>query len=898
MTSPQTPMPPSPGTRLGPYELVSPLGSGGMGDVFVARDTRLDRRVAIKIVRTPALAVSADARGRFEREARAIASLNHPHICTLHDVGRDGDVEFLVMELLEGETLAQRLERGRLPVREVIDYALQIADALEAAHRHGIVHRDLKPANVMLISGGTRSRGAATVKLLDFGIARLKALPVEGDRLTQPVTVTGEIVGTLPYMAPEQIEGADVDSRADLFAFGAVLYEMLSGRPAFRAPTQARLVAEILEVQPPALSELRPDTPPTLQMLVEACLAKAVERRWASAADARLVLQHALAEPTAPLAGRRGGLLESLRRRPLAWILPPAGILVAVLALIVAAQQLRPQVAPPVDVLSVISPPGTTFTVGDGPQVSPDGRIVAFVATDAAGKTSIYVRERSAAAARVLPDTEDATQPFWSPDSRQLGFFARGSLKTVPVAGGRVQTLAVAAVPRGGSWSAAGDIVFVPYPNASPQRIPAAGGTPTTVPLPARDDERRWFPCFLPDGRRYLYLAIDVKRRTGKAIRLASLDSTEVIDLVASSTSAVYAEPGYLLFRRDGALVAQRFDTRSAKLQGQPVVVAEAVGFNAIGYQGFFSASRDGVIALFAPSPGWRLAWFDRFGRRIGTVGAAAQYNSVCLTGDGQHLVYDAADPATGNIDLWSLNLASGVSGRLTFDPTVDFYPSCSKRGDEVFFASLRQGLPGLYRQRISSPGSETLLRTPPGPEIPTDWSSDGRWLLFVTYNTKTSWDVWAMPIDQGSRRDPIPLAATPAEERNATFSPDGRFVAYIMQEAGSPEVMVQPFPPTGTRWQVSSTGGRQPAWSPDGGTLYYLSPDNKLMAVEVRTKSGSFAAGASRTVMETRVAGLERSSQGTSFQVAPDGQRFLIIDGGDAAVPVTLLLNWTSALK
>jgi eukaryotic-like serine/threonine-protein kinase len=884
-------MSPAPGTLLGPYELLSTLGAGGMGEVFEARDTRLDRRVAVKILRPARFAGMSEARARFEHEARAIAALNHPHICTLHDVGRQGDIEYLVMERLEGQTLAQRLARGPLPVAEVFLYAGQIADALDCAHRHRIVHRDLKPANIMLVGGASRASGTATAKLLDFGVASLKDPVGERKALTQAVTVAGKstVFGTLQYMSPEQVEGREADARSDLFAFGCVVYEMLTGRPAFEGPNPARLVAAVLESDPPPLAQARPDAPPPLRILVETCLAKNPDHRWASAHDACLLLQRLSREPAADSETLAGRVMEGIRRRPVAWMVPPIAIVAVVVALILGAQRLRPAAVAPLDVLSVLPPAGTALTVGEAPEVSPDGRSVAFVATDEVGRTLLYVRPRGADA-RPLPDTDDATLPFWSPDSRRLGFFARGSLKTVPAAGGRVQTLAAAPVPRGGTWSVRDEILFVAYPNSMPESIPATGGTPTRVAASQPDSDRRWFPSFLPDGRRYVYLSIDPKRRTGLAIRLASIDSTEVTTLLQSSTSAIYTEPGYLLFRQDGALMAQPFDARSARLQGSPVVVARQVGFNAIGYRSLVSASSH-VVALVEPSAGWQLTWFDSAGARVGTVAPPGQYNSACLTGDGKYVVYDAADPRTGNIDLWSFDLARGVSTRLTYDPAVDFYPVCSSNGDEVVFASLRAGPPALFRLRISSPGTERLLHQTSVAEIPSDWSADGKWILYSAFNPKTSWDVWALPMVPG--QEPAPLVASPAEERNARFSPNGRFMAYVLLEGGTSDVIVEPFPPTGTRWQVSREGGRQPVWSPDGRQLYYVSADKKLIAVAITTEAGTLAVGTSRVVAETRMAGLERNTQGASFLVTSDGKRFLSVEGGDEVRPITLLLNW-----
>jgi len=562
---------------------------------------------------------------------------------------------------------------------------------------------------------------------------------------------------------------------------------------------------------------------------------------------------------------------------------------------VLAARTLWPRADAPLGFVSVLPAPGTTLTPGEAPQVSPDGRHVAFIATDKSGKTLLYVRMRGALAARPLPETDDATLPFWSPDSRQLGFFARGSLKTIGVSGGGPQTLASAPVPRGGTWSSEDVIVFVPYPNELPRRIPAAGGNATAVPVPEPVNERRWFPSFLPDGRHYLYLGIDVTRRTPAAIRVASLDSTESTELMRSGTSAVYAEPGYLIFRREDALVAQAFDARRLRLEGTPAVVTDKVGVSAIGYQVLVSASNDGVLAYLEPDPGGHLVWFDRSGRRLGTLLEAGQYNSLCITPDGRRIVYDLAD-ARGNVDIWSLDLARGVRSRLTFEASVDFYPVCAPISEEVAFASLRSGPPKLFRQKLAAPGSETLLPQSPAPKIPTDWSRDGRLLVYSAYDPKTSWDIWVMPLSGGGQ--PFAFAATDAEERNGRLSPDGRWMAYTFRQSETTEVYVQPFPAAGTKWQVSRGGGRQPVWRPDGRELFYISPDNKIVAVDVIPAPSGFAVGAPRIAAETRVAGWDTTTQGSSFAVTPDGQRFLVSHAGDAVMPITLILNWTSALN
>ena len=872
-----------PGTRLGPYEILSAIGSGGMGEVYRARDTRLGRS-AVKILRGD-LASSAEGRARFEQEARTIASLTHPNICTLHDVGRERDLDFLVMELLEGETLAQRLTRGPLSVESTLEYAIHMAAALDCAHRQGIVHRDLKPGNVMLTKSGAQ--------LLDFGLATLRTELAEGDEAqTRSLALTekGTILGTLEYMAPEQLEGRKVDARTDLFALGAIVYEMTAGRRPFTASSRAGLIAAILGSEPPRLTTVREDTPPALDRLVKICLAKSPDDRWSSAHDVLLLVEGIVAD------GQRVASPEATPRRAggvrVSWIAVP--LLVA--AALFAAWALWPQADQPLDFVSVLPPAGTSLAVAEAPQVSPDGQHVVFPATDAAGRTSLYVRTRGSLAVRPLPDTDDGTLPFWAPDSERLGFFSQGHMKTIAVSGGPPQTLAPAANPRGGTWSRGGVIVFVPFPNDPPQQVPEGGGAVRPVPIPEPFDERRFYPSFLPDGRHYLYLSIDLNTRNGRAIRIASIDSVETKELVPSTTSAVYAEPGYVIFRREKALVAQPFNTRTLELQGTPSVVVEAVGFSPLNYQGFFSASTTGALAYLESDPGWHLVWFDRLGRRGDAAAPTGQYNSVCISSDGTRVVYDLADTQTGNIDIWSLDLAGGTPSRLTFDPSVDFYPVCSPTGDEVVFGTLRAGPPSMVRQKISSPGEETQILQSGGVNQATDWSRDGRLIVYSTYTQQTSWDIWVLPLSEGGT--PAPFAATAAEERNARLSPDGRWMAYALRESGRTDVYVQPFPATGAKWQVSAGGGSYPVWSPSGRELFYLSPSQAIVGVDVTAGASGFAVGSPRMLFETRTAGWERISQGSPFVVTPDSQRFLVSSAGDTVMPITLVLNWPSALN
>jgi eukaryotic-like serine/threonine-protein kinase len=879
----------TPGIRLGPYEILSAIGAGGMGEVYRARDTRLNREVAVKIV-SAAVSEDPERRSRFEREARTIAALTHPNICTLYDVGSQETatgsgpaVEYLVMELLAGETLAARLAKGPMEIAEALACAMQIAAALDAAHRAGVIHRDLKPGNVMLTRTGAGKSGAPHAKLLDFGLAKMlgpaavgseegaaaRRVPPDVTR-TAPVTAHGQILGTLPYMAPEQLEGQPIDARTDLFAFGAIVFEMITGRRAYGAATFAMSGA-----------------PPALERLVAVCLSKDPDDRWSTAHDVLLQLRSIAAAPVgAAIADARIG-----RRERLAWSAAAA----AIVAMVVAAILLRAPRTPAeaaLDILSILPSAETALERGEAPQISPDGRSVAFVAADRAGKSSLYIRSRDALVARALPDTDDAHMAFWSPDSRQLGFFAQGQLKTIAIAGGSAHAIAAAPVPRGGTWGHDGAILFVAVPNLPVNRVPAAGGDSVAVLMPPVR-EFRLFPSFLPDGRHYLYMSVDDRSRTGAgyAIKVASLDSADTKELTRSTASALVV-PGYLLFRRDAALIAQPFDARSLQLSGSPVVVAEDVGFNALTYQGLFSGSDNGELAFQHTTPGSQLVWFDRQGKRLAAAAAAADYNAVCLTADEKHAVYDLADPVTGSIDVWALDLASARPSRLTFNPATDFYPVCSRSGDDVLFASLREGPPNLFRVSLAAPGSERSVLRSPVPKIATDWSRDGKLLVYTAINPKTNSDVEVVPLAGGR---PWVVAATVAEESNARLSPDGRWIAYNSNESGGFEVYVQPFPPTGVKWQVSKGGGQQAQWRHDGAELFYITPDRKLIAIVVKTGS-DFVLGEARVLMDTRITGWDRSNYGIDYAAAADGQRFLINTASDAALPITLVLNWRTA--
>ena len=873
-------MPLPPGTRLGPYQVANPLGAGGMGEVYAARDTRLERSVAIKVLPRE-FSDDAGRRARFEREAAAIASLSHPNICTLHDIGQQDGTMFLVMEKLDGVTLAARLAQGPMTPAEAIACAIQIAEGLAFAHRAGVVHRDLKPANVMLTKTGA--------KVLDFGLAKV-ASGVAAHVTATALTSHGEILGTLPYMAPEQLQGSDVDARADIFAFGAMLHEMVTGQRAFTGSSQASLIGAILHFEPPRVTQVAPGAPPAIDRLVSACLAKEPGDRWSSANDVLLQLKgladsSAISERAAP-APRPAGWGARL-----AWPLAVVGLVTAtVLGGLLTTR--RPEPPEHSDVLSIMPPQDSTFLRGEAPQISPDGRHLAFSSTDRAGTRALYVRSLDSATPRFLPGTEGGAQPFWSPDSRMLGFFADRQLKTVAIAGGTPTAIAQAGLPRGGAWSKDNLILFSQRPNAALVVVPASGGKPTPVPTPARTGIPG-FPSFLPDGRHYVSTELSAETRMVESLVLGSLDAPDTRRLVGTTSSGVYAS-GHLLYRRNTTLLAQRFDEKTLQLSGEPVAIAEDVGANPVTYQALFSASHTGVLAYRDAAPGAQLVWLNRSGLRLAAVGAPGEFNALCMTPDGRRIVYDQADPTSGNIDLWTMDLTTSATTQLTFAAAVEFYPVCAPNGRDIALAALMPSNPNLFKQSLSAPGQIVPLFESPLPKLPTDWSRDGTQLIFSVLSPATGWDVASLSLATGQ---PRPLVATPAQESNAKLSPDGRWLAYASNESGRVEVYVQGMAGGGAKWLVSRGGGIQPQWSDDGRQLYYIALDRRLMVVDVRAEGAVFTPSSPVGLTETRFTEWETSG-GVSYVVAPDGSRVLVNTSTDTGRPISLLQNWTARVR
>jgi serine/threonine protein kinase len=880
-----------PGRRLGPYEIVNAIGAGGMGEVYKARDTRLDRIVAIKVLPTH-LADRSELRERFEREAKTIASLNHPHICTLYDTGHQDDIDFLVMEYLEGETLAQRLQKGPLPLEQVLLYAIEISDALDKAHRKGITHRDLKPGNIMLTKSGT--------KLLDFGLAKLKqeAAPTIPDSqlptMKSAITGEGTILGTLQYMAPEQVESGQVDARTDIFAFGAVVYEMATGKKAFEGKTSASVMAKILEAEPPPMASLQPMTPPALDRVVKRCLAKEPEMRWQAASDLCEELKwisecDSQTGIPAPVVAQR-----KIRER-VAWTVAVIAV-VAALALAFPFFR-RTSDEPRVLKMSVLPPEKTTFSVRSLPAVSPDGRRLAFVFTTG-GKEELWVRDLDSLVGRALTGTDGASYPFWSPDSRTIAFFADQKLKKIEVAGGPALTLCDAINGRGGTWNNGGVILFGVF-GGSIFRVSAAGGSATalTAPDKASGETDHRVPWFLPDGRHFLYTATN-REPEKVAIYVGDLDSKNRKLVVAANSNAVYSPPGYLLFVRERTLMVQPFDVGKLETTGDAIPIAEQVdSVPGIAGQNQFSVSQNGVMAYTSGASGGgnlQLTWLDRSGRTTGTVaGTAGGPRWPAISPDGNTVAVDRLDPQTNFIDLWLHDLARGGVSRFTFNSGFfNAYPVWSPDGSHIAFRSTRDGAAGdLYQKATSGAAREEVLDKDVRNKLPNDWSRDGRYIIEGVRDFKTKNDIWVLPLF-GDRK-PFPYLQTEFNEQYAKLAPNGQWLAYASDETKRLEVYVQTFPTPGGKWQVSTNGGDRPVWSRDGKELYFIGADGKMMAVQI--KGGTkFEAGVPKPLFDTRF-----PSYAAWYDVSKDG-RFLIPAELEQAsnAPLTVVVNWTAGLK
>jgi Tol biopolymer transport system component/predicted Ser/Thr protein kinase len=860
-----------------------------MGEVWKARDTRLERTVAIKVL-SPQLSTSEDSRQRFEREARTISQLSHAHICALYDVGSEDGTEYLVMEYLEGETLSDRLARGALPLDQTLRYGSQIADALDKAHRQGIVHRDLKPGNVMLTKSG--------VKLLDFGLAKVFEPPAPKGSLTAlptkaALTQEGTILGTFQYMAPEQLEGKEADARTDIFALGAVLYEMATGRKAFASSSQASLITAIMSADPAPISSVQPMAPPALDRIVKTCLAKDPEDRWQSAHDVAGQLQ-GIAE-TSGTGFAVPAIARKKSREGIAWALA-ALFLVGM----VAALLRRPSAPPSSRAVRFQLPLAGGTGVTSGLVISPDGTRLAFVAPAPGTDAALWLRPLDALEARTISGTEGARMPFWSPDGRALGFFAGGSLKTIDVASGLVRTLSSTAYdPRGGAWGPDGTIVFAPNFQSNLMRVSAGGGAPkpATVLDSAHGEQTHRWPSFLPDGRHFLYYASTGSGQEPGEIFAGCLDGGPPKHLVTSASLGLYAEPGHLLFDTGRNLVAQPFDPKRLEVSGEPVPLAGQIS-RIIEFSGFrpLSVSGTGVLVyqLGTPSRASRLVWLDRSGKELGTL-AEGLYYGPKLSRDGTRLAVTRWDPDTTVGDIWLFDLARGVGSRFTFDPADDSICTWTPDGKRVIFGSSRTGAVNLWQAAADRPGTDEPLHRSPDFEDPDDVSPDGRFVLYETVEKSQNGRVglFLLPLSGDAR--PWRFSGSALSEQAGSFSPDGRWLAFASNESGRSEVYVASFPGSGGKWQISINGGGAPSWRGDGRELFFYAADGTLMSSEVAAGASFEAAPAKALFKIGLVLGPDRQ-----YAFSPDGQRVLAnVSAGSAdAFPAAVVLDWTTALK
>ena len=890
------------GHKLGPYEIQSPLGAGGMGEVYRALDTRLERTVAIKVLSSH-LTSDSGLRARFEREAKVISGLQHPNICVLHDVGRQDGVDFLVMEYLEGETLYARLARKPLTPDEALKIAIEIADALEKAHRSGIVHRDLKPGNVMLTKGGA--------KLMDFGLAKPNALagaPQSGTpsissmatmaatmpNMASPVTVTGTLVGTVQYMSPEQIQGKEADARSDIFAFGAMLYEMLTGRRAFQGKSQLSLASAILEKDPEPIAASLPMTPPALEQLVRTCLAKEPDDRFQSAHDLKLQLQWIAAggsqvgAPAVVSAKRKKTSRVLVAAMVAGWVLAAAaGVLVLIYANRLTSAQQRVHG-------SIEQPTGFEFTpvMGGAPALSPDGQQIAFGAikkgvTFRSSESSIFLLRLSTGEAAPLAGTQGGIYPFWSPDGKYLGFFADGKLKKILAAGGPVQLLCDAPDGRGGSWSEQGTIIFAPRIAGPLQSVPDGGGTPVEVTAAHKDDSQFTDrnPLFLPDGKHFLYVQRG-KDAVG-SVYAGSLAGGEPKEILPAGSNVAYSD-GYLFYVKEGTLTAQEFDAAGLRFKGKPTPIAANIEFYNPRNLAYFSVSHNVLLYRASAVQNRELVWLDLSGKELDHWGEPAPYIGGTFSPNGQTaLLYRASLGGNGD-SLWLADVQRKTVIRLTSDLDISQTGILSPDGNEVLIATTTGYVSSLVRRGLTASGKEEkLLDQVGGSLVVMDISRDGRYALFQKQDAKTSFDIYYMDLE-GDRKL-VPLLNSPAAERGGKISPDGKWLAYVSDESGSAELYVTSFPVTGSKWQISNGGisGGSGDWSADGKN-YRFQQGDKIYNVEVRNNGAKpeFSAPKELLTLPPNV---------IVVSILPDGKRILAArpTGDQTSVPLDFVLNW-----
>jgi eukaryotic-like serine/threonine-protein kinase len=867
----------SSGFRLGPYEILAPIGAGGMGEVYKGKDTRLDRIVAIKVLPS-SMSEDPKMQMRFEREARTISNLSHPNICALHDIGHQQDIDFLVMEYLEGETLANRIAKGPLPLDQVLQYGIQIADALDKAHRQKVIHRDLKPQNIMIIKSG--------IKLLDFGLAKWNVSKTTGSESEVPtkehsLTADGRFVGTLQYMAPEQLEGKEVDERADIFAFGATLYEMITGQRLFGGTSQASLIASILSTDPKPLTS----SPPLLDYLIRKCLEKNPDDRWHCAHDLSTQLKWIANSNSQPVATIQKEKRTNWYER-LGWI---AAIAVLAALLFQYASKRPPEIMP---ISMTISPPQNSVfdsTIA----VSPDGRRLAFVATDSSGKNQIWIRGLDSLNNRALSGTDGAEYPFWSPDGNSLGFFAGGKLKRISLSNEEPETLCDAAHPSGGTWSKNDVILFSVNAGAAINRISSKGSTATAVISATQSETSYRFPSFLPDQQHFVFYAIS-NNIVQSGVYVGSLNSKETHFLIVSDSGGVYVN-GYLIYERAGTLWGQSFDTDHLKITGEAFPISEKPWYDAlITGLSAFSVGNDVLAFRSGGVQKTHFSWFDRTGKELEEVAEPGVYFEPSFAPDEKHISLSAMYFQNITSDIYTLDLLRGTFTRFTFEPEAETTSLWSPDGKYIVYSSFPEG--GLYEKLANGTGKAELLTTLDAFGIPEDWSIDGRYISFSQLDFKGyKSDVWILPMD-GSRK-PFPYLQTKYFENDSQIAPNGKWLAYSSDESGRFEVYVQSFPSPGNKIQISTNGGVCSKWRKDGKELFYISPDKKIMSVTINDGT-NFEPSVPKALFQTQI--VSNIESRNHYVVTADGQRFLVntLLKEIATAPINVVVNWSATLK
>ena len=893
------------GRRLGVYEIVARIGAGGMGDVYQARDSKLGRSVAIKVLRLE-FDHDPERLARFQREARLLASLNHPNIATIYRIEQSGDMQYLVMELVPGTTLAERLKAGRLEVADALPIAQQICAALESAHEQGVVHRDLKPANVEVMPDGR-------VKVLDFGLAKAFAGELDADAQRNLAKAAGSeagtILGTPAYMSPEQVRGKSVDKRADIWAFGCVLYEMLSGHRAFEGESVTEVLAAVITKEPD-WAGLPQSTPPAIQRLLRRCLVNEPKQRLRDIGDARIAIEEVQSGEAAAAVGvaQPGGNAKAVVwwRRAAPWTFVGIAILVAALGFFL---WLQPKKADDVVRFSVAAPDGANFGAnGSQLSISPDGRKLAFVLSAGPRKpTMLWMRSLDSLAAVSFPGSENASLPFWSPDSRYIGFFSgdekSGKLKKVAISGGPPQVVCDVNGGAGATWNRDGVILF--SNDAAFYRVPEAGGTPTLVVAPqvARAEAFYAFPQFLPDGRHFLFFLVTVTVHRGfdrNYIASGSLDSNTPVRLFEAPSNAIYAPPGYLFYVTHAGLMAQAFDAEKLRAEGQPVLITTGVGlsqdFDQFGL-GSFTLSQGNTLAYQIGQIGIKsqMTWYNRKGVKLGTVGEPGLYLTPALAPDEARIAVPVGEG--GVQDIWVYDMKRGTESRLTFPSSGTFNPVWSHDGKSISFTSTRDGHPDIFVQSANGLGNaERISDSQDPPKALNDISRDGRYALYDTAGSTEFCELWALPLF--GQRKPVPFVrGSGSGAREGHFSPDGRYVAYASHESGRYEIYVQTFPEHVGKWQISTSGGIEPAWRADGKELFYLGPEDEMMSVKTDTTGGTFKAGIPEQMFQAElVQGLYWRNR---YVVTADGQQFLMLSPtSNGEDPITVVLNWPALLK